>query len=112
MQFIADTNLDTPLIGRVWVLPAGRAECGRCLAQVEAVSAPVAGWRQSCLRGGIAEELLQVMAGDDPASADLHEEQVAAAHLVVEQVTGQAGRAGSFVDGIGQPPGELQLSAN
>ena len=89
MQSIADTNLDTAADrAGVWVSSAGRSEYGPRLAQVEAVSAPIAGWRQSCLPGGIAEELLQVMAGDDPASADFHEEQVAAAHLVVEQVTG------------------------
>jgi hypothetical protein len=29
---------------------------------------------------------------------------VAAAHLVVEQVTGQAGQAGGLIDGAGQPP--------
>jgi hypothetical protein len=57
------------------------------------------------LRRGVAEELLQVMAGDEPASANLDVGQVTTAHLVVEQVAGQAGQAGGFVDGVGQPCG-------
>jgi hypothetical protein len=35
-----------------------------------------------------AEELLQVLAGNDAAPADLDVRQVPAAHLVVEQVAG------------------------
>ena len=54
--------------------------------------------------GGDAEELLQVLAGDQASPANLDVGQVAAAHLVVEQVTGQAGQAGGLVDGVGQPP--------
>ena len=105
MQFVADTKLDAAA-DRADVGVISRAsKCSRCLSQLEAVSAPIAGWRKSGLRGGIAEELLQVMAGDDPASADFDEEQVAAAHLVVEQVPGQASQAGSFVDGVGQSLG-------
>jgi len=45
------------------------------------------------------------MAGDEPASADFDVGQFAAAHLVVQQVAGQAGQAGGFVDGVGQPLG-------
>ena len=54
--------------------------------------------------GGDAEELLQVLAGDQAPPADLDVGQVAAAHLVVEQVAGQAGQAGGLIDGVGQPP--------
>jgi len=46
-----------------------------------------------------------VVAGDESASADFHVGQMAAAHLVVQQVAGQAGQPGGFVDGIGQPVG-------
>jgi hypothetical protein len=49
--------------------------------------------------------LLQVVAGDEPTSADFHVGQIAAAHLVVQQVAGQAGQPGGFLDGIGQPVG-------
>ena len=38
--------------------------------------------------GGDAEELLQVLAGDEPPPADLDVGQVPAAHLVIEQVAG------------------------
>jgi hypothetical protein len=41
--------------------------------------------------GNEAEELLEVLAGDDTAPADLHIQQVPAMHLVVEQVTGESG---------------------
>src|SRR5438552_8498400 len=59
--------------------------------------------RVSGLRGD-AEELLQMLTGDQAASADLDVGQVAAAHLVVEQVAGQAGQPGGLIDGVGQPP--------
>jgi hypothetical protein len=49
--------------------------------------------------------LLEMVAGDEPASADFDGGQVTAAHLVVQQVAGQAGQAGGFVDGVGQPVG-------
>ena len=55
--------------------------------------------------GGDAEELLEVLAGDQAAPADLEVVQVAAAHLVVQQVAGQAGQPGGLVDGVGQPLG-------
>ena len=45
-----------------------------------------------------------MLAGDQAAPADLDVGQVAAAHLVVEQVAGQAGQAGGLIDGVGQPP--------
>ena len=48
-----------------------------------------------------------MLAGDEAASADFDVGQVAAAHLVVQQVAGQAGQAGGFVDGVGQPFGRL-----
>ena len=54
--------------------------------------------------GGDAEELLQVLAGDQAPPADFDVGQVAAAHLVIEQVAGQAGQPGGLVDGVGQPP--------
>jgi hypothetical protein len=62
---------------------------------------------RSCLHGSIAEELLQVMAGDESASADFDVGQVAATHLVVKQVAGQAGQSGGFIDGVGQSSGWL-----
>ena len=46
-----------------------------------------------------------MVAGDEAAPADFDVGQVAAAHFVVEQVAGQAGQAGGFVDGVGQPLG-------
>ena len=54
--------------------------------------------------GGEPKELPQVLTGDQAPPADLDVGQVAAAHLVVEQVAGQAGQAGSLTDGVGQPP--------
>jgi hypothetical protein len=48
-----------------------------------------------------------MVAGDEPASANFDVGQVAAAHLVVQQVAGQASQAGGFVDGVGQPVGWL-----
>ena len=50
-------------------------------------------------------ELRQVMVGNEAASTELDIGQVAGAHLVVQQVAGEAGQAGGFVDGVGQPPG-------
>jgi hypothetical protein len=44
-----------------------------------------------------------VTAGNASASADFDVGQVAAAHLVVQQVAGQASQAGGFIDGISQP---------
>ena len=67
----------------------------------------MAGWQRSCLGGYITEELLQVMTGDKAAPAYFHVGQVAVSHLVVKQVAGQTGQAGGFVDGIGQPFGEV-----
>src|SRR6516225_215518 len=55
--------------------------------------------------GGDGEELLEVLASDEAPSADLPVGQVAYAHLVVEQVAGQAGQASRLVDGVGQPFG-------
>jgi hypothetical protein len=43
-----------------------------------------------------------VLAGDEPPPADLDVRQVAAAHLVIEQVAGQPGQAGGFVDRVRQ----------
>jgi hypothetical protein len=40
-----------------------------------------------------------VLAGDHAAPADFEVGQVAAAHLVVEKVAGQAGQPGGLVDG-------------
>ena len=44
-----------------------------------------------------------MVAGDEPTSADFHVAKVDAAHIVVQQVSGQAGQPGGFVDGIGKP---------
>ena len=58
-----------------------------------------------CLSGCNTQELLKVLAGDEPPSADLHVGQVPAPHLVIQQVPGQAGQAGRLGDGVGQPFG-------
>ena len=60
--------------------------------------------------GGDAEELLQVLEGDQAVPADLDVGQVAAAHLVVEQVAGQAGQASGLIDGVGQLPARRVLA--
>ena len=44
-----------------------------------------------------------MLAGDQAATADLDAGQVAAAHLVVQQVAGEARQAGGLIDGVGQP---------
>ena len=46
-----------------------------------------------------------MLAGDEPPPADLDVGQVAAAHLVIEQVAGQPGQPGGLIDGVGQPFG-------
>ena len=43
-----------------------------------------------------------MLAGDQPTPADLDVGQVAAAHLVIEQVAGQPGLAGGLIDGVGE----------
>ena len=48
-----------------------------------------------------------MMTGYKAAPTYFHVDQVAASHLVVKQVAGQTGQAGCFVDGIGQPFGEV-----
>ena len=53
--------------------------------------------------GSEAEELLEVLAGDDTAPADLHIQQVPATHLVVEQIAGESSQARGLVNGVGQP---------
>ena len=65
---------------------------------------------QVAVLGSDAEELVQVLAGDQAAPADFDVGQVAAAHLVVEQVAGQSGQAGGLVDGVGQPAARRVLA--
>ena len=62
-----------------------------------------AGHRVAAL-GGHAGELRQVLAGDQAPPAGLDIRQVAEAHLVIQQVAGQAGQPGGLMDGAGQPP--------
>jgi hypothetical protein len=57
------------------------------------------------LLGANAEELLEVLAGDQAPSADLDVVEVPASHLVIKQVSGKPSQAGSLADGIGQPLG-------
>jgi hypothetical protein len=45
-----------------------------------------------------------VLVGDQAPPADFDVGQVAATHLVVEQIAGQASQEGGLVDGLGQPP--------
>src|ERR1022692_1089783 len=70
---------------------------GRC------PQAPVARHSWSCCASG--EECLQVLAGDDAAAADLDVAEAPGAHLVVEQVAGQAGDLRDLVHGVGDPLG-------
>ncbi len=64
----------------------------RVLAKLKRpVAAQFAGAVAGCLRGSISEELLQVVAGNESAAADFDVGEVAVAHLVVQQVAGQAG---------------------
>ena len=65
------------------------------------VTAQLAGTAANPQRRGIFEELLQVVTGDEPATADFDIGQVAATHLVVQPVSGKAGEPGGFVDGEG-----------
>ena len=51
-----------------------------------------------------------MLAGDQLTPADFDVGQVAAAHLVVEQVAGQSGQAGGLVDGVGQPAARRVLA--
>jgi hypothetical protein len=72
------------------------------------VAFPVSLGRSVCR--GDREELLEVLARDQAAPADLEIGQVPAAHLVVEQVAGQAGESGGLIDGVGQPLGRRLYS--
>jgi hypothetical protein len=53
--------------------------------------------------GSDAEELRQVLAGDQLPSVDLETGQIAKAHLLMEQAAGWTGQAGGLIDGGGQP---------
>lgn len=83
---------ETPYIGG-----AGHGRVPWARLEISAVPAWSAGsrregWRPAivrpvrtaagCLGGGVSEELLEMVAGDEPASADFDVGQVAAAHLV------------------------------
>jgi hypothetical protein len=46
-----------------------------------------------------------MLAGDEPPPAYLHVAQVAAPHLVIQQVAGQPGQTSCFVDRVSQPFG-------
>jgi hypothetical protein len=63
---------------RVRVLPPDQRP-GRLAERLPGQAASV----DRCLRRGVREELLQMVAGDEPASTDFYVSQVAAAHLVV-----------------------------
>jgi hypothetical protein len=65
---------------------------------IEQTDRPPSGSMAVFVLGSKAEELLEVLAGNDTAPADLHIQQVPATHLVVEQVTGESGQAGGLVN--------------
>jgi hypothetical protein len=50
-----------------------------------------------------AEELRQVLVGDQLPSVDVEMGQIAKAHLLMEQAAGWTGQAGGLIDGGGQP---------
>jgi hypothetical protein len=49
--------------------------------------------------GSDAEELRQVLAGDQLPSVDLETGQIAKAYLLMEQAAGWTGQAGGLIDG-------------
>jgi hypothetical protein len=49
------------------------------------------------LGGGPCQECLELLAGDDAATADLEVDEAVGAHLVVEEISGQAGSLGGFL---------------
>jgi len=55
-----------------------------------------------CL-GRNAEELLQVLAGYEPPPGNFEVRQVAASHLVIEQVTRQPSQTSGLIDRVRQP---------
>jgi len=67
---------------RLWPMPA---------RPPEQTDRPPSGSMAVFVLGSEAEELLEVLAGNDTAPADLHIQQVPPTHLVVEQVTGESG---------------------
>src|SRR6266567_5222729 len=91
-------------------VPAARSgsAAGRALAVVPGCDRAWA-WVIDCALGGDAEELVQVLAGDQPSPADFDVGEVAASHLAVEQVAGQASQPDGLVDGVGQPPARRVL---
>jgi AcrR family transcriptional regulator len=56
--------------------------------------------------------LLEVVAGYEAPSADLHVVEVSLPHLVVQQVAGQPCEAGGFVDGLANAAGDRLLGAS
>jgi hypothetical protein len=54
-------------------------------------------------RCGLGEEVVQVLAGDDAAAADLEVGELPGAHLVIEQVAGEPGNRCGLVHGVGEP---------
>ena len=67
---------------------------------------PVAGGSQIFVPGRGARGLPEALAGNEPPSAGLDVAgQGAASHLVIQEVTGQAGQAGGLIDAVRQPFG-------
>jgi hypothetical protein len=69
---------------------------------VEKSAGPESAGVTLCL-GRNAEELLQVLAGYEPAPANFEVRQVAASHLVIEQVTRQPSQTSGLIDRVRQP---------
>jgi len=96
-----------PLCSGLYLI-AGFARVRRAMAYVgtaESEGQLASGGLGLFVLGRDAQKLLEMLAGDDAAPADLGIRQVPAAHLVVEQVARQSGQAGGLVNGIGQPFG-------
>jgi hypothetical protein len=78
---------------------------------VEKSAGPESAGVTLCL-GRNAEELLQVLAGYEPPPANFEVRQVAASHLVIEQVTRQPSQTSGLIDRVRQPfSGWIRLSS-
>ena len=76
------------------------------LPHEQARTRPVADGSQIFVPGRGARGRPEALAGNEPPSADfVAAGQGAASHLVIQEVTGQAGQAGGRIDAVRQPFG-------